>query len=213
MSAELDVYLEAGTRRTFAVAVEWPGWARSGRTADVALEALQAQLPRYAGVATAAGLDPPGPAGIRVVETLSGGATTDFGALSLPCRADQGERPRAERERWVAILEAGWRLFEEALQSGPEELRKGPRGGGRESSAIRSHVEETEWLHAAGMGVQHPRPASVADLRAAIIQGLLAAEGPFSPVRRQGMEWTPLFAARRSAWHVLDHLWEVEDRS
>jgi hypothetical protein len=34
----------------------------------------------------------------------------------------------------------------------------------------------------------------------------------FEVRRRYGFDWTPLFAARRAAWHALDHAWELEDR-
>jgi hypothetical protein len=30
--------------------------------------------------------------------------------------------------------------------------------------------------------------------------------------RRYAFDWTPRFAVRRSAWHALDHAWELEDR-
>jgi hypothetical protein len=26
-------------------------------------------------------------------------------------------------------------------------------------------------------------------------------------------KWPPAYAARRIAWHALDHAWEIEDRS
>jgi hypothetical protein len=29
---------------------------------------------------------------------------------------------------------------------------------------------------------------------------------------RGGERWPALFAIRRSAWHALDHAWEIEDR-
>ena len=64
-----------------------------------------------------------------------------------------------------------------------------------------------------GVGLPYRKDTAVASLRAAILEVLLAAEGPFAPARRQGFNWTPLFAARRSAWHALDHAWEIEDRS
>src|SRR6266542_2570281 len=30
---------------------------------------------------------------------------------------------------------------------------------------------------------------------------------------RSGRLWTPPYAVRRSAWHAIDHTWEIEDRS
>lgn len=41
-----------------------------------------------------------------------------------------------------------------------------------------------------------------------------AARGEF-PLRgpRGGNRWTPRFFVRRAAWHILDHVWEIEDRA
>jgi hypothetical protein len=33
------------------------------------------------------------------------------------------------------------------------------------------------------------------------------------PSPRGGKRWTPRYFVRRSAWHVLDHAWEIEDRT
>src|SRR6058998_1475202 len=76
------VYLEVGSRRVFACALDWPGWARSGRTEELALEALADYAPRYAAVAEQAAIVFPADAGdeLQVVERLPGSATTDFGA-------------------------------------------------------------------------------------------------------------------------------------
>ncbi|MGZ4146281.1 MAG: hypothetical protein ACXVPL_01110, partial [Actinomycetota bacterium] len=46
----MDVYVERGSRRTFASAVDWPGYARVGRDERSALENLAAYGPRYARV-------------------------------------------------------------------------------------------------------------------------------------------------------------------
>jgi hypothetical protein len=37
---KIDVYLEVSKKRSFAGAIEWPGWCRSGRDEESALEAL-----------------------------------------------------------------------------------------------------------------------------------------------------------------------------
>src|SRR5690349_9971305 len=43
-----DVYLEVGKKRVFACAADWPGWCRSGRDEEQALEALTTSASRYA---------------------------------------------------------------------------------------------------------------------------------------------------------------------
>ncbi|MDQ1616342.1 MAG: hypothetical protein QOJ60_2281, partial [Actinomycetota bacterium] len=50
------VALEVGARRVFAVALDWPGWARSAKDEQGAVDALLDYTPRYAEVATAAGV-------------------------------------------------------------------------------------------------------------------------------------------------------------
>jgi hypothetical protein len=138
---------------------------------------------------------------------------TDFGALSGLPDADLRALPVADRERWAALLRASWSAVDAAAAAAPAELRKGPRGGGREAAAIVEHVADADRLHAVGAGLPDRKDAALASLRAAILEALLAAERPLVPSRRQGFDWTPLFAARRSAWHALDHAWEIEDRS
>ena len=46
----MDVYLEIGKKRTFAGAIDWPGWCRSGPDEASALQALFDYGPRYARV-------------------------------------------------------------------------------------------------------------------------------------------------------------------
>ena len=45
-AAPVDVFVESGRKRVFASALDWPGWCRSGRTEELAIEALAAYLPR-----------------------------------------------------------------------------------------------------------------------------------------------------------------------
>ena len=47
MPTSIPVYLEVGARRTFAGALDWPGWCRSGRDETAALAALVAYGGRY----------------------------------------------------------------------------------------------------------------------------------------------------------------------
>lgn len=195
------------------MALRWPGWARSARDEPAALETLAVYLPRYTAVVRRAGLDPPARPDFEVVERHAGTPITDFGALQVRPTADAEAAPRVERERWAALLQACWSALDGAVQAAPEQLRKGPRGGGREAAAIFDHVYETDRMVSAVLGRRVKKGAPASELRAGIVQALLAAEGRFSVESRYGIQWTPMFAARRSAWHALDHTWEIEDRS
>ena len=83
--ADTLVCIESGSRRVFASALEWPGWCRSARTEDEALEVLAGYASRYAPVTARAGVGLPSRAaeGFEVVERLVGNTTTDFGAPAI----------------------------------------------------------------------------------------------------------------------------------
>ena len=55
----------------------------------------------------------------------------------------------------------------------------------------------------------------VDDLRSAFVETIasVASGEPPPRQRRSGKHWTPRYAVRRSAWHALDHAWEIEDRA
>jgi hypothetical protein len=209
----VDVYLETGTSRAFASALAWPGWSRSARASageEAALEELLAYAPRYAAVAARAGAEFPDDVRLRVVERLPGTATTDVGAPGVPASLDAVPLTRAGREQQVDLLVAAWALFDDVVARAPESLRKGPRGGGRDRDEIVRHVVEAERSYARKVGVKQ-RPFAAADLvvRDAMRADLVAVLRPASV----GTAWMPAYFLRRAAWHVLDHAWEIEDKS
>lgn len=171
------VYLEAGRRRVFACAWEWPGSCRSGRDEQAALSALTAAAPRYTVVCAAAGaaFDPAAAVTcLDVIERVRGTATTDFGALDVPPGLDAEPVSGQDARRQAALVEAAWGLFDQ-VAAAPGELRKGPRGGGRDRAAIVEHVLQTEVLHARMLGLRK-RPFPPGDWQAAMrIRGLILA--------------------------------------
>ena len=225
MSAKTPIYLEVGTKKVFAGAIGWPGWCRSGRTEDAAVEALLEYGPRYAAVTSAAGMKFTAPQDARtleVVERLKGNATTDFGAPSMAPAGDDEPIKTADARRLGKILEACWGALDSAAEAASsKKLRKGPRGGGRELSAIVTHVVDAESAYLRSMGGSFKRDersdvsADAARLRAEILETLAArARGEPAPEnpRRKAKPWTPRYFVRRTAWHALDHAWEIEDR-
>lgn len=220
----LEVYLEIGKKRIFAGAIEWPGWSRSGKDEAAALQALVDYGPRYARILRRSGLNfqaPDDPSALSVVERLAGNATTDFGAPGMAPTADTRPVDQAELQRFQKVLEACLDAFAEAVQAAEgKELRKGPRGGGRELEKIVRHVLEANagyltqlgWKPGKGEtgGFQAELDRVRKDISAALAaaaRGELPAKGP-----RGGDRWTPRYFARRAAWHILDHAWEIEDR-
>ena len=212
------VVLEVAPKRSFASALDWPGWSRGAKTPDEALEALLAYAPRYARVARRAKADftaPADVAGLEVVQRLTGGSGTEFG---VPSNAAASERQRptpAELERLLSLLKAAWRTFDtSAREAEGVSLRLGPRGGGRQVPKIVEHVSEAEAAYLHQLGSKPPR----GDLRAvrrafeAALRARVAGNELTTP-NRVRRPWQPRYAIRRSAWHALDHAWEIEDRS
>jgi hypothetical protein len=209
-----SVYLEVGQRRVFACALDWPGWCRSGKSEAEALQTLTAYLPRYAPIVAAAGLSVDDQQ-LEVVERLPGSATTDFGVPGAIPESDYREFEADEAKRLTELLQAIWSAFDRITAASPAELRKGPRGGGRDRDAIIRHVLNAESAYmSARMGLRLGEPAlgdiaAIAAQRAAVVEYVRAAAGQ---PQRADKRWPARYMVRRMAWHVLDHAWEVEDR-
>ncbi len=219
-----DVYLEIGTKRAFAAAVDWPGWCRHGPTEADALTALIAYAPKYQSILSRSRLGfkaPTQASQLSIVERLEGNATTDFGAPAVHPTADQ-ERTcdAATLKRFETILRAGWKAFDAAVESARgKTLRTGPRGGGRSLAAIIEHVMGAEAGYLAAVGGTVPSASSgrarLEALRDAALQAMYASAAGAIPVKgpRGGMRWTARYYVRRVAWHVISHAWEIERRA
>ena len=207
---KIRVAIEAAPKKSFATAVDWPGWSRSGKTEELAIEALVAYAGRYAPVARLTGeaFDPSSTLDVDVVERNSGGGGTEFGVPSLVTGPDRRPTTSADADRLARLVEAAWQTFESVAASAPEELRKGPRGGGRNTSKVIGHVAEADEAYAREMGIK--LRASIEEIRSAVLEALRAPSDG-SPLA--GRRWTARYAAHRIAWHALDHAWEIEDRS
>jgi hypothetical protein len=218
MAHPTAVYVEVGKKRVFACSFDWPGWCRSGRSEEDALERLAEYAPRYGVVAAEAGVRFPRTAGreFEVVERVEGSGTTDFGAPGTPAERDTEPTSAAEAKRLVSLVAASWRVLDEVARRAPAELAKGPRGGGRDRDKVVQHVLGAESSYARALGVRHREPAlddpkAIAamrkELERTLLETLRTGESP-----SKGKSWPPRYVARRVAWHVLDHAWEIEDK-
>jgi hypothetical protein len=215
--ATTPVCLEIGQRRVFASALEWPGWCRSAKSEEEALGALADYAARYKPAAERAGVWFPARAAnaFDVVERLKGGVTTDFGAPEATARAEKEPTTAAEAKRLAALVTGAWTVFDEVAAAAPAELRKGPRGGGRDRDKMISHVLDAEAAYARKLGLKFKPPdlrdlTAIEEIREAIAT-ILATPSDGKPLVPKG--WTVRYAARRIAWHVLDHAWEMTDRA
>lgn len=216
----LPIYLEITPKRVFAGAVDWPGLDRGGRDEEAALQALLAAEPRYKEALgpAARGLRlPNGVDGFEVVERHEGDSGTEFGIPSSGTAADAEPVNPAALKRLTAILCAAWTAFDAAAAAAEgAELQKGPRGGGRALPKIVEHVlgGEGSYVYQIGGKAAAARGDEMARIRAAAVEalGARARNEPFEMGRRTAPLWTPRYFVRRSAWHALDHAWEIEDR-
>ncbi len=212
----IAVTVEVGATKVFAAAFDWPGWCRSGRTVEASLDRLAQYAPRYAVVAARAGLRLPSPADrFDIVEHVPGNATTDFGAPGVVPQCHREDFTQADAARAAALVAAAWAVLDDVVAGAPAQLRKGPRGGGRDRDAIAQHVVSAEAAYARKVAVKVREPQAgdreaVEQLRTELLAAIRsAAAAPVSD--RPG--WPARYAAHRIAWHVLDHAWEIEDKT
>ena len=217
MVGGIEIGEEVGAKKAFAWALEWPGWCRGAKTVEEAREALVAYAPRYAPVVKVAGLALPAAdaAALHVVDRVEGGAGTDFGVPSSITKADRRRVTGAEAKRLASLVEAAWTVFDRVAASAPAELRKGPRGGGRDRDKMIGHVIEADHAYAReiGLRLKEPRLGDRAAIEAERVAVLDALRSPSDGSPLADRKWTLRYAARRIAWHALDHAWEMEDRS
>jgi hypothetical protein len=217
MGDSIRVMVEQGKKKAVAVALDWPGWDRSGKSEAEALEVFAAYRPRYAKVAELAGLAGEFRAAgkVKVVERLEGAGMTDFYGLSFRSTGpEHAPMSDAVCERRIALLRASWTYFDDVASRVSAELRKGPRGGGRDRDKIVRHTNGAEIVEfAKRVGVNTPldareRPDDLRAHRDAFCAAIRDYNARGAPART----WTVQFVIRHSAYHMLDHAWEMEDR-
>ena len=219
MSPQIRVMVEQGKKKAVASAFDWPGWDRGGKSEDEALTVLATYRPRYARVAELAGFADEflATGKMKVVERLQGTGMTDFYTLSArPAGPEQKQMSEAECERKLALLRACWAYFDDVASHVSAELRKGPRGGGRDRDRIVRHANGAEIVEfAKKVGVitapdawQNPNRDKLRAHRDAFC----AAIREYNARGAAARTWTVQFVIRRCAYHMLDHAWEMEDR-
>jgi len=217
VSDSIRVMLEQGKKKAVAAAFDWPGWDRSGKSAESALAVLADYRERYAIVAARAGLaDEFGATGgLEVVERLDGTGMTDFYGVSARSAGPEYEpMSEVQCERKVALLRACWAYFDDVAARVSPELRPGPRGGGRDRAKIVRHTNGAEFQEfAKKVGVITPLdawrdPVLLQAHRDAFCEAIREHSARGASAR----SWTVQFVIRRCAYHMLDHAWEMEDR-
>ena len=213
----IDIAEEVTPKKAFVWAVDWPGWCRSGKDSRLAIASLIDHAERYAKVARAAGVDFPTMevGDLLTVESVGGGVGTEFGVPWSVTKLDRKRVTAAEAERIASLVGAAWTILDGVAAKAPPTLRKGPRGGGRDTAKMVGHVIEADHAYAREIGVRlkPPSPTDREAVRAerAAMLDVLRQPTDGSPLAER--KWTLRYAARRIAWHALDHAWEIEDRT
>ncbi len=218
MTHQLRVMLEIGPKgkKVVAVAPDWPGLERGAKTGEAAIERLQSYLPRYAQVAKLAGMDGEFAAitTVDIVEQYPGTGSTDFWGISFAFSSiDRQDLSRAELERELTLMQVCWAFFDDVRLRVSAEMQKGPRGGGRDRDHIVRHTLRVEQEWAEKVGVSTPEGAMLID------EGLQAhrdayhnAIRAFHAEGKMARTWPLRYLIRHTAYHTLDHAWEMEDK-
>jgi hypothetical protein len=206
-------------KRSVAFGIDWPGWSRGAKSAEFALETLEAYRERYRPVAGLAGMAPEFDAAgaLEIVEDKVGTGSTDFWGISFsPSATEQEPMGEAELERGITLLQACWAFFDDVAARVSPEMRKGPRGGGRDRDRIIRHTIRTESEDfAKKVGVRIPEEAALSP------EGLrqhretyVAAMRAYNAGEVEGRmrSWSLPFLIRHSGFHTLDHAWVMEDK-
>jgi len=214
----LRAILEVGTkRRVVAGALDWPGLDRWGTSEDDALDRLSSYLPRYAGVAERARMRSAfaRARGVEVVERVPGSSSTDFwGIAHVPSQIEREVMSPADLERRLDLLRACWGYFDDVAARVSPKLRPASRGGGRDRDQIVRHTYGTEpanWSRKVGVRTELD-VVLTRDGLARHRQRYLDAIRAYNAEGKPARTWPIQFLVRRTAHHVMDHAWELEDR-
>ncbi|MGE0600770.1 MAG: hypothetical protein AB7J35_04590 [Dehalococcoidia bacterium] len=215
MPNPLRVAIEIGPKgkKVVAVARDWPGLSRGAANEELALKRLQSYVPRYQSIAKRAGLALD-VAEAEVVERYSGTGSTDFWGISFAySEFDYEPMSAVELERELSLMHACWAEFDAIAGRVSAELRKGPRGGGRDRDRIVRHTigVEIDWRKNLGLTPLDDLPLSEEALRAHRESYCAAIRSRHETKTHTGK--SPLrYLIRHTAFHTMDHAWEMEDK-
>lgn len=218
MTGTIRIQLEIGPKgkRVIAVAPDWPGLSRGAKSEDGAVETLRAYLPRYTRIAELAGLagDYPADGGVEVVERYPGVSSTDFWGISFAFSAiDRQPMTDAELERSLALLRGAWSFFDEVRARVSPEMARGPRGAARTRDQIARHTIYSEFAMSKKVG--HPGDMEALandDALRRHREGYVAAIAAYHSEGKMARKWPLRYLIRHTAYHSLDHAWEMEDK-
>jgi hypothetical protein len=218
MTNTLRLMIETGPKgkRAVAVAPDWPGLSRGDKTEEAAVARLLSYVPRYTRVAELAGMADDFSAldGADVIGRYPGTGSTDFWGISFGfSEIDQAPASGAELERELALMQASWAFFDEVRARVSPDMAKGPRGGGKDRDQIVRHtlVSQLDMAKKLGLPVSSATIADEPAIRAhreVYVEAIRAHHAEGRPARK----WPLRFLIRHTAFHTLDHAWEMADK-
>ncbi len=218
MTNHIRVTLEIGPKgkKVVAVAPDWPGLERGATTGEAAIERFLSYIPRYATVTKMAGMEAAFATitGVDVVEQYPGTGSTDFWGISFAFSdIDQQTMSGEALERELTLMRACWKFFDVVRSRVSVEMRRGPRGGGRDRDHIVRHTFAAELDWTKKLGVHTPLEAMLTDEglnvhRDAYCNAIRALHSQGKMART----WPLHYLIRHTAFHTLDHAWEMEDK-
>jgi hypothetical protein len=215
---QIRVALEIGPKgkQVAAVAPDWPGLERGAKTAEAAIERLLAYIPRYARVTHLAGMETAflGITGADIVEQYPGTGSTDFWGISFAFSSiDQQVISSEAMERELALMRACWVYFDEIRARVSAEMARGPRGGGRDRDRIVRHVVATQLDWGKKLGIPAPDDAMLSNTELnAHRDAYCNAIRALHVQNKMARSWPLRYLIRHTAYHTLDHAWEMEDK-
>ena len=221
MKKRIRVTLEVGPKgkKVVAVAPDWPGLERGAKTREEAIERLRSYIPRYSQVAKLADMDAEFDAlkNVDVVEQYPGTGSTDFWGISFAFSSIDKQSISGDKlEREMALMQACWAFFDDVRRRVSAEMQKGPRGGGRDRDRIVRHTFAAEQDWAKMIGVLTPEGAMLTATglkahRKAYCQAIRDYHAQGKSAGKMA-KWPLRFLIRHTAFHTLDHAWEMEDK-
>jgi len=203
-------------KKVVAVAPDWPGLERGAASGEAAIERLLAYVPRYAAVARRAGMEAAFAAisGVEVVEQYAGTGSTDFWGISFGFSSiDQEVLSGEALERELALMRACWTFFDDVRARVSAELQRGPRGGGRDREHIVRHSIAAEFDWGKKLGIPAPDDSALSgEELAAHREAYCSAIRGLHAQGKMARNWPLRYLIRHTAYHALDHAWEMEDK-
>ena len=218
MANHIRVALEIGLKgkKVVAVAPDWPGLERGATSEEAAIDRLLSYVPRYAVVTELAGMKDALATTpiVDVVERYRGTGSTDFWGISFAFSGfDQQAMSGEVLESELALMQACWAFFDGVRWRVSAEMQRGPRGGGRDRDQIVHHIVANEQDWAKKLGVVTPGEAMLTDI------GMKAHRDAYCNAIRElhsqgkmARNWPLRYLIRHTAYHALDHAWEMEDK-